>query len=107
MKSIMTLLTALALFAVQPNVTNVGSLSDTPLLSAAASTEANTDDSNDTPIRTQGQMPEIEVEQFSGKLLHVSSLQFFEPVELGRVEVTPLLDPNEHTSGPLLRPPAA
>lgn len=107
MNRFMTLLTALALFAVQPNVPNVGTVTDTPAVTAPASDVAPGPDSDEIPARPLGQMPEIEVEQYGGELLHATTLKSFEPVVVGKIEIIPLLAPNEHITFPLLRPPAA
>lgn len=104
----MTLFTALALFCVQPNVNNVGPMMDGDVISAAPSASEKSDpDYTGSSMPSSGQMPEIEVDAFGGELLHASPVHFVEPPLTGTLVLTALLDPEEHTTFPLLRPPRA
>ena len=108
MKSLMTLFTAISLLCVQPNVNNVGPIGDGDVISAATQkTEKSDPDYTGTSMPTSGQMPEIEVGQFGGELLHACGAHFIQPPVTGTIVPVALPDPDEHTTFPLLRPPRA
>lgn len=105
----MTFFTVLALLCVRPNVPNVGPYGEGDVIAATQSTSpANSDEDPSTgSLPASGQMPEIEVNQFGGELLHASTFRMFVPVVVDLLFPASWALPRDKYSAPLLRPPQA